>query len=334
MNVDYPGAIPMWVPENDLFTTNTHQSIVIHKTANGTTPQEIAQYFINVSPGPSVHYIVGLDGTIVQSAPESMGSGGNCCLEQGHDPFWDQFGTINLNTVTLSVEHVDPSPTNSTPCPQAQVDASFKLVLYLASKYHIAPDHIKPHSSLDPSHWSHCPGAYPFTDLINYVQNGGGSMTPMGWTDDGQTLRSPNGVPIVHGFRAFVLANNWHQDNWALAAEQGVTLLEASNPSLGGGDQQVFRWSLLGYTVARGVFMEWTGQELAFVRGQLATYYPQVKVLQAEVDSLKQQLATAQQPTGLDPAKVATFQQSIEISLKQAAQSVAQAETLAAQPIS
>ncbi len=304
MNVDYPSAIPMWIPENDLFTTNTHQAIVIHKTANGTTPQEIAQYFINVSPGPSVHYIVGLDGTIVQSAPESMGSGGNCCLEQGHDPFWDQFGTINLNTVTLSVEHVDPSPTNSTPCPQAQVDASFKLVLYLASKYHIAPDHIKPHSSLDPVSRAHCPGAYPFTDLINYVQNGGGSMTPMGWTDDGQTLRSPNGVPIVLGFRAFVLANNWSKDNWALAPEQAVTLLEASNPPLGGGDQQVFRWALLGYTVARGVFLEWCGQELAFVRGQLATYYPQVKTLQAEVDSLKQQLAAAQQPTGIDPATV------------------------------
>jgi len=291
----------MWIPENDLFTTNTHQAIVIHKTANGTTPQEIAQYFINVSPGPSVHYIVGLDGTIVQSAPESMGSGGNCCLEQGHDPFWDQFGTINLNTVTLSVEHVDPSPTNSTPCPQAQIDASFKLVLYLANKYHIAPDHIKPHSSLDPISRAHCPGNYPFADLINYVKQGG-SMTPMGWTDDGQTLRSPNGVPIVLGFRAFVLANNWSKDNWALAPEQAVTLLEASNPPLGGGDQQVFRWSLLGYTVARGVFMEWTGQELAFVRGQLATYYPQVKTLQAEVDSLKQQLA---QQRGLDPGKVA-----------------------------
>ena len=67
----------------------------------------------------------------------------------------------------------------------------------------------------------------------------------------------------------------------------------------------MFRWSLLGYTVARGVFLEWCGQELAFVRGQLATYYPQVKTLQAEVDSLKQQLAAAQQPTGVDPKTVA-----------------------------
>src|SRR5260221_268958 len=304
MNVDYPGAIPMWVPENDLFTTNTHQAIVIHKTANGTTSQEIAQYFINVSPGPSVHYIVGLDGTIVQCAPESMGAGGNCCLEQGHDPFWDQFGTINLNTVTLSIEHVDPSPTNSTPCPQAQIDASFKLVLYLAQKYHIAPDHIKPHSSLDPISRAHCPGNYPFDLLINYVQNGG-IMVPQGWHDDGTTLTAPNNVAVHLGFREYVLSHSWDAGNYPLAPEQAVSLLEASNPDLGGGTQQLFRWAMLGYTQLRGVFLEWCGQELAFVRGQLATYYPQVKTLQAEVDSLKQQLAATQQPTGLDPAKVA-----------------------------
>ncbi len=303
MNVDYPGALPMWVPENDLFTTNTHQAIVIHKTASGTTAQEIGQYFINVSPGPSVHYVVGLDGTIVQCAPESLGAGGNCCSDQGHDTFWDQFGTINLNTVTLSIEHVDPSPTNSTPCPQAQIDASFKLVLYLAQKYHIAPDHIKPHSSLDPISRAHCPGNYPFADLINYVKQGGESMgVPLNWHDDGTTLTAPNGVAVRLGFRDFVLSHGWDAGNWPLAVEQGVTLLEASNPSLGGGTQQLFRWIMLAYTPARGVFMEWSVVELAFVRGQLATYYPQVKVLQAEVDSLKQQLA---QQTGLDPAKVA-----------------------------
>jgi len=293
----------MWVPEGDLFTTNTHQAIVIHKTASGTTAQEIGQYFINVSPGPSVHYVVGLDGTIVQCAPESLGAGGNCCSEQGHDTFWDQFGTINLNTVTLSIEHVDPSPTNSTPCPQAQIDASFKLVLYLAQKYHIAPDHIKPHSSLDPISRAHCPGNYPFADLINYVKQGGESMgVPLNWHDDGTTLTAPNGVAVRLGFRDFVLSHGWDAGNWPLAVEQGVTLLEASNPSLGGGTQQLFRWIMLAYTPARGVFMEWSVVELAFVRGQLATYYPQVKVLQAEVDSLKQQLA---QQTGLDPAKVA-----------------------------
>jgi len=298
---DYPCAIDHNVPRSFMFNSNAHAAIVIHKTGGDATPEAIYNTFI--ASGNSVHYGVGTDGAIWLYVPQSLGAGGNCCVEVGYDSFWQpylsQYG--NLNLCTLSIEHCDASLTNSTPLTSAQQEASFKLVLYLAQKYHIAPDHIKPHSSLDPISRAHCPGNYPFADLINYVKQGG-SMTPMGWTDDGQTLRSPNGVPIVLGFRAFVLANNWSKDNWALAPEQAVTLLEASNPPLGGGDQQVFRWSLLGYTVARGVFMEWTGQELAFVRGQLATYYPQVKTLQAEVDSLKQQLA---QQARLDPAKVA-----------------------------
>src|SRR5260221_479810 len=130
-------------------------------------------------------------------------------------------------------------------------------------------------------------------------------MIPTGWHDDGQTLTAPNGVAVRLGFREYVLSHGWDSGNVPLAPEQAVSLLEASNPGLGGGTQQLFRWAMLGYTVARGVFLEWCGQELAFVRGQLATYYPQVKTLQAEVDSLKQQLAATQQPTGLDPAKVA-----------------------------
>jgi len=130
-------------------------------------------------------------------------------------------------------------------------------------------------------------------------------MVPQGWHDDGTTLTAPNGVAVRLGFRDYVLSHGWDAGNYPLAPEQGVTLLEASNPGLGGGDQQVFRWALLGYTQLRGVFLEWCGQELAFVRGQLATYYPQVKTLQAEVDSLKQQLAATQQPTGVDPKTVA-----------------------------
>ncbi len=130
-------------------------------------------------------------------------------------------------------------------------------------------------------------------------------MIPTGWKDDGHTLTAPNGVGVRLGFRIYVLSHNWDAGNVPLAPEQGVSLLEASNPGLGGGDQQIFRWTMLGYSAQRGVFMEWLGVELATVRQQAITYHDLSKTLQAEVDSLKQQLAAAQQPTGLDPAKVA-----------------------------
>lgn len=30
-----------------------------------------------------------------------------------------------------------------------------------------------------------------------------------GWKDDGKTLVAPNGVPVVKGFREYVLARSW-----------------------------------------------------------------------------------------------------------------------------
>ena len=129
-------------------------------------------------------------------------------------------------------------------------------------------------------------------------------MVPTGWHDDGTTLTAPNGVAVRLGFRDFVLGNTWHPDNWPLGPEQGVQLLEASNPSLGGGTQQVFRYSMLGYTEARGVFLEWLGVELNYARGQAATYYAEYKQAQADIATLQQQLRVIGQPTGIAEATV------------------------------
>ena len=164
----------------------------------------------------------------------------------------------------------------------------------------------------------------------------GGSMVPTGWHDDGTTLTAPNGVKVVHGFRDYVLAHNWDAANEPVMAEFGTSLLEASNPSLGGGSQQLFRWSMLGYTTQRGVFFEWLGQELAFCRQQVQSKAAQIQQLQAQAQTdaaqiaqLKAELAAAQQPTvqGVDPAKVADRLTALGLLGKQI-------EQLAAQPIS
>lgn len=300
-DVDYPGAIPMWVPTSDLFTTNTHAAIVIHKTASGNTAQDIAQYFINNSPGPSVHYIVGLDGAIVQCAPENMGAGGNCCLEAGHDPFWDQFGGVNLNTVTLSIEHVDPASDNSTACPPAQIDASFKLVAYLCQKYGIPVDHIKTHSSLDPISRARCPGNYPFADLIAYVRGGTTSMpVPQGWTDQNNTLTAPNGVPIVYGFRQHILdANSWDSGNQPQEPEYHTDQVLLHNTSVGAGQRQVFRDNFLWYTPSAGVVQE------PYMGLELDTAYQLIASQQGEIANLQTQLAQVSTPP---PAVVDTTQ--------------------------
>jgi len=130
---------------------------------------------------------------------------------------------------------------------------------------------------------------------------GGGTMIPANWHDDGTTLTAPNGVKVVHGFRDYVLAHNWDSANVPLKEEFGTSLLESSNPSLGGGTQQLFNWTMLGYTAARGVFVEWGVRELAFCRQQVQLKATQIQQLDAQIAQLKADLAAAQQPAAPDP---------------------------------
>ena len=156
-------------------------------------------------------------------------------------------------------------------------------------------------------------------------------MTPEGWTDDGQTLRSPNGIPVVHGFRDYILTHNWNKDNWPLEAEQGMSRLEASNASLGGGTQQVFRWTMLGWTQARGVFEEWTGQELLYTRQQYSAIYAAYQQLKAELVQQNQPV----QPPAPDPMvqKLTDRIQAIALQAHIAETDAAKVQQLATSPI-
>ena len=135
-------------------------------------------------------------------------------------------------------------------------------------------------------------------------------MIPTGWHDDGTTLTASNGVPITHGFREYVLAHNWASDNLPLAAEFGAGQLEGINPSVGGGSCQFFRWIVLEYTQARGVFEMWVGQELQYTRTKLAQMYTAYQQALQQIQELKAQATTV---TGVDPNKVKSFQQAAEM---------------------
>ena len=142
------------------------------------------------------------------------------------------------------------------------------------------------------------------------------SGVPQTWTDDGTTLTCPSSVPggptmpIRGRIRDYVLANNWHYANVALAEAVHQDQMELSNSGLGGGWVQEFRWARLEIPDtgphAGTVIWGWLGTELH----HLEALYAQA---QAEIARLKAQ------PAGLDPAKVA--------------ERLKQIETLAAQPI-
>lgn len=93
---------------------------------------------------------------------------------------------------------------------------------------------------------------------------------PIGWHDDGTTLSAPNGVPVVRGFRDYILNHMWDAANWPLAPEAGRQPLENGNTALGGGTFQIFRMTMLEWTQDRGVFVSWIGQELSKTRQELA----------------------------------------------------------------
>jgi hypothetical protein len=153
------------------------------------------------------------------------------------------------------------------------------------------------------------------TDFGQWVQGGSSSMIPTGWHDDGTTLTAPNGVHVVHGFRSYVLAHNWASDNLPLAPEFGAQQLEAINPSTGGGTCQYFRWVVLEYTQARGVFEMWVGGELLWTRNKFAETYNAYQQATQQIQSLQAQLAAAQKPqvVGVDPNKIKSFQQAMEL---------------------
>lgn len=269
MNVDYTPAIPMFVDESRVFIdANPSFAIVIHKTAGMHSAQDVAAMFATTPARTSVHFIVGLDGVVVQCVALKDGAGGNCCVEVGFDPLWNQFVQqgLNLNFVTISIEHVDPALDNSTPITKAQKDSSFALVQWLCHKYSLPSSRIMTHASIAPSSRARCPGNYPMDELRAFI---GDFKVPQGWSDDGAILKSPNGVPITGPFRTWVGMHNWDSSNWALESVQHYdTNMELSHPQLGGGDSQVFRLGRLEYQPATGVFEGWLGQEYIYLRNK------------------------------------------------------------------
>lgn len=108
---------------------------------------------------------------------------------------------------------------------------------------------------------------------------------PQGWHDDGTTLIATNGVKVVLGFRGHILAApTWDAANVPQEAEEHANQVLLHNVSVGAGQRQCFRDSLLWYTDKQGVVEEpYLGMEIDAAYKRIAT--------------LEAQLAQAQQPT-------------------------------------
>ena len=304
---EYPGALDFFVPQSLVFQGAQPQAaIVIHKTAGFTSAQDVARYFQSGAGGRNVsaHFVVGQDGVICQCVSLHDGAGANCCLEPGHDRYWDQFVGTNLNLVTISIEHVDPTLDNSTPLTGAQKLASFSLVQWIMKQTGISV--IKGHNSIDPISRARCPGNYPLQELIAFTR--GGSMTvPQGWKDDGNVLTAPNGHKVVHGMRDFVLGNNWDPTDLPLTEEVWSSQVDMWDSQSGSGSNQVFTYDSLRYTSKDGVTYGQCGRILQ-------AYLVHANSLAQEVQQLQQQVKDLQ--AGLPAADINNALTSIQQLVK------------------
>lgn len=273
----------------------TPRYVILHGTAGFTLAHDVAVYFANPATQASTHYVIGQDGTIIQMVDESDAAWANGPITGPpgvsgdgihHDSWWDS--GINPNLLAIAIEHVKPHTDNSDVLTDAQKQASFRLILHVCQRHNIpmqyatAQGGIIGHYSTDPVSRSHCPGPYPWDDLWAFLKGSSTMGVPSGWTDDGTTLKAPNDLVVVLGFRDYVLAHSWDARNLPCENEAHCDQLEYSNPGLGGGSKQRFNTITLEWTSDRGVFQAYTGPELIKQEQIIAQQAAQIQQLTAQ----------------------------------------------------
>ncbi len=296
-------ALATWLPCNNFWSGgNSKRFVIIHGTASGA-PQTAYQLAtsgeFNNGTGASVHYIVdkGVIGSessmVYQIVDENDAAWGNCCCTgsacapgtlpvpgagQCHDPWIDaSLGCgHNWNFDTISIENIKYANDNSDTLTPGQWSMLVKLVrdiclrngipMVKATSYDTGG--VIGHFDLDPFNRARCPGTFDWDLFIKELNMG----VPTGWSDDGTALHNPaNGFVVTQGFRQYVLNHPWDAGNVPLENVHAANPVEESNPKLGAGTVQVFRFDRLEWISSNNtVFRGWMGQELLFVEKETA----------------------------------------------------------------
>lgn len=290
-------SLATWLPCNNFWSGgNSKRFVVIHGTASGA-PQTAYQLAtsgeFNNGTGASVHYIVdkgvigGESSQVYQIVDEDDSAWGNCCCTgpacppgtlpapgagRCHDPWVDDSLGCghNWNFDTISIENIKYADDNSDTLTPSQWSALVELVrdicirngipMVKATSYNSGG--IIGHYDLDPVNRARCPGTFDWGAFIQEINMG----VPAGWSDDGTALHNPaNGFVVTQGFRNYILNHAWDGGNVPLQNVVAANPVEESNPGLGGGTVQVFRFDRLEWTATIGVIRGWIGQELLFV---------------------------------------------------------------------
>jgi len=166
-----PGAKWVESPNSGSRNGKTPKWLIIHGTAGGASAENIAAGFKDPKAQVSAHYVVGRDGTVVQTVDEKNAAWANGRIEAGADSWWTS--AVNPNHVTISIEIVKPKTDNSDTMSDAQKNAVFKLAKNIISRnpgilkgWANASGGITGHYSISPQSRKNCPGPFPFEELF------------------------------------------------------------------------------------------------------------------------------------------------------------------------
>lgn len=282
--------------------------LVVHGTAGGSDGSGTMAYM--GSNGVSTHFALSTNGDIWQGVSCDRAAWGNAPLNKPRLNFART--DLNPNLWTISIEFCKPDDTNQINITNAQKQSGFSLIKLICDTYSIPKKPgdgnggIISHADINSVDRARCPGTFPWDDLWAFL-GGKSIMLPSGWVDDGTTLKC-NGYVVVKGFRDYVLQRllngTWRGDDVPVENEQSVKQLEYSNPGLGEGSRQRFKYSTLEYTQDRGVFQAYTGPELIKLEQLLILANAQIQQLQ------KQQPTPTPAPTPI-PANISQAVQAI-----------------------
>lgn len=347
---DYGNAIS--IPNSNFFPGRDGLKprwIVLHGTAGGTSAEAIGNYFAStVGTGNPVssHYVIGVDGTVVQCVAEADGAYGNGVLTAGHATFWDE--SVNPNLTTISIEHCKANTDNSNGLSAAQQAASFDLVNDICNRWDIpkrnadASGGITGHYSLDPVNRANCPGPYPWPALWTAL------AAPTATSSASEEFMIQLDTPGVSQFWSPSANGAWHciasgHDHLMLGNIRsfyvrfgGIGLCGLSYLGLPLTDMFVPKTGTYAQLFERGLVIDDSNRVIDRVVGlpatehcylahidsgigQLLASQPVSAPLQAQIADLKAQLAKALASTGTgNPAQLAALQSQITALTQQA----------------
>ncbi len=173
---DFPNAT--WLPSTHFFLGHANKMpkwVQVHTRVTDKSPLEVATE--REVSGESVHYIVGIDGSVVQCVSELHSSTGAGILTFGNERFWNQAdGRFELDHLSFTVEILLEPMEDGYSYSQEALNTAFALIKNTV-EHHQIPKQIGCETggvvgkcSSDPVRAPSSGKNFPYLELVGYLE--------------------------------------------------------------------------------------------------------------------------------------------------------------------